>query len=96
MVDLYPLALHVNSCDLSGRASGRERLVLTSHHVLVRDVMDTLAEALDSSRLHGLRRGLTLAVPLSLDKERNTVNQFYHTVLYHTIQYHAVNIARML
>lgn len=60
-VDLYPLALHVSLCDASGRPGGRERLVLTSHHVHVRDM---LVEALDSSRQHGFSRGLSMgAIP---------------------------------
>lgn len=56
-VDLYPLALHVSLCDAAGRPSGRERLVLTSHHVHVRDMLINLS---DSSRLHGLGRGLSV------------------------------------
>lgn len=60
-VDLYPLALHVSLCDAAGRPGGRERLVLTSHHVHVRDM---LLDALESPGLHGLSRGLSLnAVP---------------------------------
>jgi len=62
MVDLYPLALHVSVCDAAGRPGVRERLVLTSHHV---HVSDMLLEALDNSNtMHGLSRGLSLgAVP---------------------------------
>lgn len=60
-VDLYPLALHVSLCDASGRPNGRERLVLTSHHVHVRDMLMSLS---DSSRMHGLSRGLSVtAIP---------------------------------
>lgn len=65
-VDLYPLALHVGVCDAAGRPGGRDRLVLTSHHVHVRDM---LLEALDSSSLHGLSRGLSLNAVPSMQEE---------------------------
>lgn len=65
-VDLYPLALHVSLCDAAGRPGARERLVLTSHHVHVRDM---LVEALDSSSLHGLSRGLSLNAVPSMQEE---------------------------
>lgn len=61
-VDLYPLALHVSMCDPAGRPGGRERLVLTSHHVHVRDM---LADVLDSSRLQGMSRGLSMTAATS-------------------------------
>lgn len=65
-VDLYPLALHVSLCDAAGRPGGRERLVLTSHHVHVRDM---LLEASDSSSLHGLSRALSLNAAASMPEE---------------------------
>lgn len=55
MVDLYPLALHVSLSDLSGRAGGRERLVLTSHHVQIRGMLEELLYNLDG-RARGLAR----------------------------------------
>lgn len=61
-VDLYPLALHVSLCDPAGRPGGRERLVLTSHHVHVRDM---LADVLDSSRLQRMSRGLSMTAATS-------------------------------
>ncbi|CAM9124714.1 unnamed protein product [Ectocarpus sp. 4 AP-2014] len=61
-VDLYPLALHVSMCDPAGRPGGRERLVLTSHHVHVRDM---LADVLDNSRLQGMSRGLSMTAATS-------------------------------
>lgn len=69
-VDLYPLALHVSLCDAAGRPGGRERLVLTSHHVHVRDM---LLEALDSSSLRGLSRGLSLNAVSSMQEEVSIV-----------------------
>lgn len=80
MVDLYPLALHVNVCDSSGRPGGRERLALTSHHVHVRDM---LVELLDSSRLHGLRRGLSVAAPPCAEQVRMEVRYGVHII--HTV-----------
>ena len=56
VIDLYPLALHVSQCDLSGRPSGRERLVLTSHHVTVNDM---LSEVLQISRIQRPFSGLS-------------------------------------
>ena len=71
MVDLYPLALHVSVCDAAGRPGGRERLVLTSHHVHVRDM---LLEALDNSNsMHGLSRGLSM--PMSLAAAPSTQDE---------------------
>lgn len=69
-VDLYPLALHVSLSDAAGRPGGRERLVLTSHHVHVRDM---LLEALDSSSLHGLSRGLSLNAASSMQEEVSVI-----------------------
>lgn len=57
MVDLYPLALHVTLCDNSGRPGGRERLVLTSHHFSVKEMVK---EILSTARLQPLRRALTV------------------------------------
>ena len=67
MVDLYPLALHVSLCDASGRPSGRERLVLTSHHVRA---VEMVAEVLDTSRLHGLRPSFAQATSPTTDTVR--------------------------
>lgn len=46
----------MNLCDASGRAGGRERLVLTSHYVTVEDMLEDI---LASPRLGGLQRGMT-------------------------------------
>lgn len=61
-VDLYPLALHVSLCDPAGRPGGRERLVLTSHHVHVRDM---LADVLDSSRVQRMNQGMSMTAATS-------------------------------